>query len=153
MEKSIDAILSPYAGGADDLIPILQDVQQKHGFLSDDAMADISEYTGVPASRIYAVATFYAQFRFAPIGRTHITVCRGTACHVNGAPRILEKLEEILGISDGGTTNDGEYSLESVACIGACGLSPCIIMNKKVVAKLTPDKIAKLFPERKKTDA
>jgi NADH-quinone oxidoreductase subunit E len=146
MEKSLGAILSSYAGNPDDLIPILQHVQHEYGYLSDSAMAEISDYTGVPASRIFAVATFYAQFRFTPLGKNHIIVCRGTACHVNSAPRILDKLVEILGISDGETTEDKEYSLETVACIGACGLSPCIIMNNKVVAKLTPDKIAKLFP-------
>ncbi|MFC1650432.1 NAD(P)H-dependent oxidoreductase subunit E, partial [Candidatus Latescibacterota bacterium] len=107
----------------------------------------------VPASRIYAVATFYAQFRFTPLGRNHVTVCRGTACHVNGAPRILDEIETILGITDGETTEDMEYSLETVACIGACGLSPCIIMNRKVVAKLTPKKVAKLFSGGGKTDA
>ena len=153
MEKSLSEILRSYAGNADDLIPILQNVQHEHGFLSDSAMAEISDYTGVPASRIYAVATFYAQFRFTPVGKNHVIACRGTACHVRGAPRILDVIEKILGITDGETTEDMEYSLETVACIGACGLSPCIIVNKKVMAKLTPDKIAKLFPGGGKTDA
>ena len=145
MEKSLDTILSAYKGTADDLIPILQNVQHEFGYLPDDAMAEISEYTGVPASRIYAVATFYAQFRFTPIGKYHITACRGTACHVRGAPRILDVIESTLGISDGETTEDMEYSLETVACIGACGLSPCIMVNRKVLGKMTPKKVAELF--------
>ena len=153
MEEPLNKILSSFTGKPDELIPVLQKVQHEHGYLSDSAMAEISEYTGVPASRIYAVATFYAQFRFTPLGRNHVTVCRGTACHVNGAPRILEEIENVLGIADGETTEDMEYSLETVACIGACGLSPCIIMNKKVVAKLTPKKVAKLFSGCCKTDA
>ncbi len=147
MEKSLDAILSFYAGNADDLIPILQDVQREYGYLSGDAMAEISEYTGVPGSRIYAVATFYAQFRFSPIGKNHITVCRGTACHVRGASRILEKIEKTLGISDGETTEDMEYSLETAACIGACGLAPNIVINDKTYGRLTVNKIVEILTD------
>ncbi|MFC1539374.1 NADH-quinone oxidoreductase subunit NuoE [Candidatus Latescibacterota bacterium] len=150
MEKSLSAILSSFAGGPDELIPILQKVQHEFGYLSDSAMAEISEYTGVPASRIYAVATFYAQFRFTPIGRNHVTACRGTACHVRGAPRILDVIETTLGITDGDTTEDMEYSLETVACIGACGLSPCIMINRKVIAKMTPKKVTELFSKSDK---
>ena len=105
----------------------------------------MARFAGVPESRVYAVATFYAQFRFTPIGKNHVMVCRGTACHVRGAPRILEEVEKHLGIKEGETTPDLEYSLETVACIGACGLSPCMMTNKKVEANLTPKKVAKLF--------
>jgi len=98
------------------------------------------------------VATFYAQFRFTPIGRTHIMACRGTACHVRGAPRILEAIEKQLGIKEGETTEDLEYSLETVACIGACGLSPCIMVNKKVEAKMTPKKVTESFRKAGKDD-
>ena len=108
-------------------------------------MSAIARFAGIPESRVYAVATFYAQFRFTPIGKKHVLVCRGTACHVQGAPRILDELERQLGIKEGETTADMEYSLESVACIGACGLSPCIMIDKKVEAKLTPKKVAELF--------
>ena len=145
MEKQLYLILSSFKGKKDELIPILQRVQEEIGCLPEQLMLEIARFTGVPESRIYAVATFYAQFRFTPIGRNHVIVCRGTACHVRGAPRILEEIEKILGITDGETTEDMEYSLETVACIGACGLSPCIMINKKVKAKLTPKKVAKLF--------
>ena len=147
MEEPLSKIFSSFKGNPDELIPILQKVQHEYGYLSDSAMSETAEFTGVPSSRIYAVATFYAQFRFTPIGRNHITVCRGTACHVRGAPRILYEIEKTLGITDGETTEDLEYSLETVACIGACGLSPCIMINKKVKAKLTPRKVAELFTE------
>jgi NADH-quinone oxidoreductase subunit E len=120
-------------------------MQEELGFLSEDGMRQIARYTRVPESGVYAVATFYAQFRFTPIGKMHVMVCRGTACHVRGATRILEAIENQLGIKEGETTEDLEYSLETVACIGACGLSPCIMANKKVEAKLTPKKVAKLF--------
>jgi NADH-quinone oxidoreductase subunit E len=143
--ECLDEVLSRFEGRRDELIPILQGVQAAFGYLPEDAMLGIARFTGAPESAVYAVATFYAQFRFTPIGRNHIMVCRGTACHVRGASRILEALEEQLGIKEGETSEDLEYSLETVACIGACGLSPCIMANKKVEAKLTPKRVAKLF--------
>lgn len=141
----LDDVLSRFQGQRDELIPMLQGVQEAFGYLPEDAMLRIARFAGVPESAVFAVATFYAQFRFTPIGRNHIMVCRGTACHVRGASRILEALEEQLGIKEGETTEDLEYSLETVACIGACGLSPCIMANKQVRAKLTPKIVAKLF--------
>ena len=152
MEAQLDKVFSSYEGRRDELIPLLQDVQEELGFLPEEAMVAIGRFAGVPESGVYAVATFYAQFRFAPIGRNHIMVCRGTACHVRGAPRILEEVEHQLGIKEGQTSDDLEYSLETVACIGACGLSPCIMTNKKVEAKLTPKKVAKLFRKARADD-
>ena len=145
MEEDINKILYSFKGKSDELIPILQQVQKEFGYLSEESMLEIARFTGVPESRVYSVVTFYAQFRFTPIGRNHIVVCRGTACHVRGAARVLEKIENLLVIKEGETTPDMEYSLETVACIGACGLSPCIMINKKVEAKLTVKKITELF--------
>ncbi|MFH1868619.1 MAG: NADH-quinone oxidoreductase subunit NuoE [Candidatus Omnitrophota bacterium] len=150
MAKSLKALLKKYKGKQEELIPILQHVQEEHGYLSEEAMLEISKFTRLPESRIYAVATFYAQFRFKPIGKKHIIVCRGTACHVRGAPKILDKIKNELGINEGETTADMEYSLETVACIGCCGLSPCIVINKKVEAKMTPEKISSLFAKNNK---
>lgn len=149
--ECLDGIFASYQGKRDELIPILQDVQAQFGYLPEDAMMAIARFTRVPESQIYAVATFYAQFRFTPIGKTHIMVCRGTSCHVRGAPRILEEIEKQLGIKEGETTDDLEYSLETVACIGACGLSPCIMTNKKVEAKMTPKRVSECFAAAKKT--
>lgn len=143
--ECLDSIFSSYKGSREELIPLLQEVQQKFGYLPDNAMLAIARFARVPESAVYAVATFYAQFRFTPIGRNHIMVCRGTSCHVRGAPRILEAIEKQLGIKEGEATADLEYSLETVACIGACGLSPCIMTNKKVQAKMTPKKVAETF--------
>lgn len=145
MKERLSVILSSYHGKEEELISILQRVQQEFGYLPTDAMLEVARFTKVPESKVYAVATFYAQFRFTPIGRKHIMVCRGTSCYVRGAPRILEEIEKQLGIKEGETTPDMEYSLETVVCIGACGLSPCIMINKKVEAKMTPKKIAELF--------
>ena len=145
MEERLKTIFSACKRAKDQLIPILQKVQSEFGYLSEEAMAEIAKFINMPESQVYAVATFYAQFRFTPIGRNHVMVCRGTACHVRGAPRILEEIERQLGIKEGETTSDMKYSLETVACIGACGLSPCIMINKKVEAKLTPKKLAEIF--------
>lgn len=144
MEEQLHAILSSFEGRKHELIPILQQVQREFGYLREEAMREVARFVGVPESRVYAVATFYAQFRFTPIGKKHVLVCRGTACHVRGAPRILQEFERQLGIKEGETTPDQGYSLDTVACIGACGLSPCVMINKKVEANLTPKKVAKL---------
>lgn len=145
MNTSITEILSEFEGKTEELIPILQKVQEVNGFLSESSMADLAKFIKVPQSKIYGVATFYAQFRFKPKGKNHIMLCRGTACHVQGAPRILEDIETHLDIKEGETTADLEYSLESVACIGACSLAPCIMINDKVEAKLTSQKVKGLF--------
>jgi len=148
MSERLEQVLSVYEGKREELIPILQKVQEEFGYLPEGAMASIARLTRVPEANVYAVATFYAQFRFAPIGKQHIMVCRGTACHVRGAPRILEKLQKQLGIEEGETTEDRQYSLETVACIGACGLSPCITINKEVEAKMTPKRVNELLRTR-----
>ena len=153
VEERLKSILSSYEGKAEELIPILQEVQKESGYLSDQNMRETAEFVGVVESRVYAVATFYAQFRFTPIGRKHVTVCRGTACYVRGAPRILDAIENYLGIKEGETTEDLAFSLESVACIGACGLSPCILINNRVEAKVTPKKVTTLLGKESVTEA
>ena len=146
MEERLERVFSSYEGKGEELIPILQDVQEAYSFLPEDAMLGIAQFTRVPTSKVYGVATFYAQFRFEPRGRNHVLVCRGTACHVSGAPRVLEDVEAALGIKEGETSTDLEYSLETVACIGACSLAPCLMLNKVVEAKVNKKKIEKLFP-------
>jgi NADH-quinone oxidoreductase subunit E len=148
MEESLTPILSSYKGKRNELIPILQRVQVKFGYLSEEAMLKIAEFVGVPVSRVYAVASFYAQFRFTPIGRNRVMVCRGTACHVKGAPHILEEVKRQLDIAEGETTKDLEYTLETVACIGCCALAPCIMINDNVEAKMTSKKVIELFKKR-----
>lgn len=137
----IEEILATYPNARrDDLIPILQKVQHVEGFLSREAVIRIGEHLGLPASKIYGVATFYNQFRFQPQGRFNIQVCRGTACHVKGSLKVLDALTRELGIKPGETTRDGLFSLEVVACIGACGLAPVIAVNGEFYAGMTQEK-------------
>ena len=149
MDDSLDAILGKYDGNSFDLIPILQDVQHKFGYLPDPEMREVARFVGLPESRIYAVATFYEQFRFTPMGKNVITVCRGTACHVRGAKKVLEEYEDQLNIKEGETTEDLEYTLGTAACIGCCALAPCVMINEEVEAKLTPNKVAQSFRKEK----
>lgn len=136
--------------GRDTLIPILQDVQEAEGYLSRDSIRSISELLKLPMSKIYGVATFYNQFRFQPNGKYHVQVCRGTACHVKGSLQVLETVQRELGIKPGQTTRDGLFSLEVVACIGACGLAPVIAINGQFFAKMTPERIREVFESCKK---
>ena len=150
MDKRLVELFSSFDGKDEELIPILQKVQNTLGFLSDNSMEEIARFTRVPLSKLYGVATFYAQFRFSPIGEKHIMLCRGTACHVKGAPRIQEEVENQIGLKVGETSEDLKYSLENVACIGACSLAPCAMINGTVEANLTPKKVDKLFSSSKK---
>ena len=137
---------------ADDLIPILQDFQQKDGYLSESSICKVAEFLKLPTSRIFGVATFYNQFRFSPIGKYHISVCRGTACHVLGSETILHEIEKALEIKAGKTSRDGLFSIEVVACIGACGLAPVISINGEFHAKLTTNSIKTIIDDIKKND-
>jgi len=149
MNRNINDILSFFSGRPEELIPVLQAVQNEYGYLSEDSMVAIARFTRVPESKVYGVATFYAQFRFTPIGETHISVCRGTACHVRGSGKILENIENLLGIKSGDVTDDLKHSLETLACIGACGIAPCVMVNNKVNAKMTPQKIRDIINKDK----
>jgi NADH-quinone oxidoreductase subunit E len=138
-------VLDLYGGSEEELISILQDVQERFGYLPKDAMLQVSKFLSIPESRVYAVASFYAQFRFKPIGKNTVMVCRGTACHVKGAPRILDEFKRELGVDENETTEDNEYTLETVACLGCCALAPCAMINDEVAANLTPQKVKTLF--------
>jgi NADH-quinone oxidoreductase subunit E len=145
MTKILDEILSNYKGSKSELIPLLQDIQAKLGYLSEEAIKEVSKFTGVSESEIYGVATFYTQFRFTPVGKKHIMVCKGTACHVKGAPQIIEGIERHLGIKEGEVTLDLDYSLESVGCLGCCALAPCAMINEDVESNMTLKDIKKMF--------
>lgn len=142
----IEPIVARYPdAGRDSLIPILQDIQQDHGYLSREAVVKVGRHLDLPTSKIYGVATFYNQFRFQPQGKFHIQVCRGTACHVRGSLAVLEALQRELSIEPGQTSRDGVFSLEVVACIGACGLAPVICINDKFHANVTPRALTKIL--------
>ena len=138
--------------GRDSLIPILQEVQNSEGYLSREAIVGIGQHLDIPVSKIYGVATFYNLFRFQPIGKYHILVCRGTACHVKGSAKVLEAVMNALNLKPGMTTKDKIFSLDTVACLGACGLSPVICVNGEFIAKVTPKKVLKLINEYKENE-
>ncbi|MGV8144905.1 MAG: complex I 24 kDa subunit family protein, partial [Methanothermobacter sp.] len=117
MQKDLKEITSHYKGKKSDIIPILQDIQSKYGYLPEEMMQGVSNFARVSKSEVFGVATFYSQFRFTPKGKKHIQVCKGTACHVSGADKILEGIERQIGIKEGEVTSDMEYSLESVGCL------------------------------------
>jgi len=146
--NNIDTILAAHSNAdRDSLIPILQEVQDSQGYLSKDAVVKIGAHLQLPASKIYGVATFYNQFRFQPIGRYHIQVCRGTACHVKGSASVLSTLEMELKVKAGETTRDGLFSIEVVACIGACGLAPVISINGEFFAGVDNKSVRKILRE------
>lgn len=127
------------------LISILQEVQEKLGYLSPESMQQIGKHLGLSSAKVFGVATFYNQFRFHPPGKYHIQLCRGTACHVKGSANLLTAVKRELGIEDGQTTKDGLFSLETVACIGACGLAPVIKINDSFHGGVTIDDISTIL--------
>ena len=147
----IQEILADYPNAKrDSLIPILQDVQEKQGFLSRESVEEVGKALNVPVSKIYGVATFYNQFRFTPQGRFHIQVCRGTACHVKGSLAVLDALKRELKVEAGETTREGLFSLEVVACIGACGLAPVMNIDGNFHANLTTQMIPGILNQYRK---
>lgn len=123
------------------LIPILQSVQDAFGYLPREAILEVASYLGMTDVQVYGVASFYNLFRFTPLGKHPIQMCMGTACHVVGGGLVLEALERVLDIEVGGITEDGELSLDRVACIGCCGLAPVMVIGKKIYPKMTPTKV------------
>jgi len=132
-------IVEPWRNGKGGLIPILQAVQEQMGYLPPEALETISREMKIPSSEIYGVATFYAQFHLKPRGRHIIRVCRGTACHVRGSAKIMEKIMSMLGIAENGTTDDLRFTLEPVACLGCCGLAPVVMIDEDTHGRLTAD--------------
>jgi len=146
--NAVESVLKMHPrAGRDALIPILQQVQEEQGYLSREAVTSISRHLKLPAAKIYGVATFYNQFRFQPKGKYHFMVCRGTACHVKGSLRVLEMAQKLLKLKPGQTSRDRLFSLEVVACMGACGLSPVVNLNGEFHARVTPQKLSKIIHE------
>ncbi len=124
------------------LMPIMQKAQEIYGYLPIEVQKIISEAADIPLEKIFGVATFYAQFTLQPKGEYRISVCLGTACYVKGSKQVLDKISEELGISEGGITADGKFSLDSCRCVGACGLAPVMMINDDVYGRLVPDDVA-----------
>lgn len=147
--SKLDEILKKYQDAKGALIPVLQEVQNIYGYLPKDVIQNMAEKMDIPVSQIYGVVTFYAQFHLKARGKNIIRVCQGTACHVRGAKGILHELEEELKIKAGGTTEDLLFTLETVACIGACGLAPVLMINENTYGRLTPENIMGILAQYK----
>ncbi len=148
----IEDILVQYAEQRGSLITILQKAQDIYGYLPTDVIYHIGERTGNTPAKVMGVATFYTQFRLTPVGKYLIMLCQGTACHVNGSERIEAAIEEELGITDGGTTEDGLFSLKCVACLGCCSLSPVMMINEDTYGSLTPEKAVSILRDIRKKE-
>ena len=144
-EAKLLEVIAKYSGQKGALMPIMQEAQEIYGYLPYQVQKIISDETGIPIEKIYGVATFYAQFSMSPKGKYVVAVCLGTACYVKGSGAILEEVEKVLGIEDGGCTPDGKFSIEVCRCVGACGLAPVMIVGGDVYGKLTPDKVADIL--------
>lgn len=144
----INDILSRYAKERSNLIPILQEAQEKLGYLPEEAMEAIAGFLNLSNSTVYATSTFYSQFKFTPTGKKLVKVCHGTACHVRGGTRILSEVEKQLGIKPGETTDDREYSLETIACFGSCALAPVMVVDNDVYGRMTTSKVGPTLKEK-----
>ncbi len=144
-QVKLEEIITKYKHENGPLLPVLQHAQEVYGYLPAEVLKHISKALRIPLARIYGVATFYAQFRLVPSGRNVINVCLGTACHVRSGAKILETIEKALKIKDGATTQDRRFTLEVVACIGACGLAPVISINNEVHGRLLPESITEIL--------
>lgn len=136
-----------YDGQPGELIPLLQSAQDHFGYIPRRAIRYIASVTGVPESEVYGVITFYSQFRLRPMGKYVIRACAGTACHVSGASSILDAIQDELGVESGDTTEDGLFTLTSVACLGCCSLAPVIMVNDETFGRLTPASVRKVVRE------
>ena len=141
LEQEIQEILNQYTTVKDNLIPILNEVQVKYGYIPLIAQTKISEYLSIPMAEIYGVITFYSRFTLKPKGKYAISVCLGTACFVKGSEKIMERLKQRLQIKEGETTKDGKFSIDATRCVGACGIAPVFTVNGEVYGRATVKKL------------
>ena len=151
--RLLEGVLETYADVKGSLITILQKTQDIYGYVPIDAVYHIAERTGLTPAKILGVATFYSQFRFTAVGKYLIMVCKGTACYVNGAERIIDTISEELGIGNNETTADGLFSLSIVSCLGCCSLAPVMMINEDTYGSLTPDKVKKILKDIREKEA
>lgn len=143
----VEEVLEDFRGQRSDLIPILQEVQARLGFLSAEAMEAIAAGLGLSATDVYGVATFYTQFRFTAPGRRCLKICDGTACHVRGSEQLLQTIARVLGIHPGETTADRHFSLERMMCLGSCALAPALVVDDVVYGRINRQRLEKLLAE------
>lgn len=137
----------------DKTIPILQEIQTRKGYIPEELLNQVSELTGIPISDFFGVATFYSQFRFTPLGKYLIRICNGTACFVSGSDILFDTLADLLKVKDGETTEDGLFTLETVACLGCCSLAPVVMISGRVYGKQSLESVRKLIESIRKEEA
>lgn len=140
--KILDEMGGP---GRGDTIPLLQRLQDAYGYLPKEVVFEVSRITGIPASRLFGVATFYAQFSLEPRGEHTVRCCRGTACHVKGSKKIADEIAKQLGVEEGGTTADRKFTFETVACLGTCFLAPAVMIDENYHGDMRPDRVKRIL--------
>ena len=147
MEPKLQTIVDRYKAGKSTLVGVLQEITQGYGYLPEEVLHETARATEAPVSLFFSLATFYKSFRLQPIGKKHVCVCVGTACHVRGAPKVVDVLERELAVKAGETTPDGNYTLETVNCIGACAMGPLVTVNGEYHGNMGQKKTSKLLKE------
>lgn len=150
IDEKLEKIAKKYKNVEGGIISALHEVQDTYGYISSTAQKYLSKELNVPMSEIYGIITFYSRFSLIPKGKFNIQVCMGTACYVKGSDKVLNRFKQKLGIEEGKTTEDGKFSLESVRCIGACGLAPAIVINEEVYGKMDEKKVDELIEKYSK---
>ena len=145
--QKVKDIAAKFKGNKNMLISLLQDIMEAFGFIPEEVVRLVAEEMDVPVGRLYELATFYTSFRLKPIGKNHVCVCVGTACHVRGATNVVETLERELNVKSGETTDDFRYTLDTVNCLGACALGPLVTVNGEYHGKMNQKKIKKLVKD------
>jgi NADH-quinone oxidoreductase subunit E len=147
LQEKVSKVLTKHDNDKSLLVDILQDIQAEIGYLPKDALVETGKQLGVPVSRVYSVATFFKAFSLTERGRHLVSVCMGTACHVRGAAKVLQQIEQELGINTGETTKDLKFTLETVNCVGACALGPMVIVGEDYHGEMTPEGITSVLKE------
>lgn len=150
IKDDMQEIMNKYTVEKDNLIPILNEVQEKYGYIPKVAQLEISNYLKIPMAEIYGVVTFYSRFTLEPKGKYNISVCLGTACFVKGSQKILDRLKDRLGLEEGKTSSDGKFSIDTTRCVGACGIAPVFTVNDEVYGRATVKKLDEVLDELEK---
>ncbi|HOX76069.1 MAG TPA: NAD(P)H-dependent oxidoreductase subunit E [Bacteroidales bacterium] len=146
MSTDIESIIKKYkAGRREDMIPLLQEIQDQYGYLSEEIIVKVGNFTGLSTTKIYGLATFYDQFRFVPAGKIVLKICNGTSCFLNGSQSVISRIREETGLTPGQTSRDGVYSYEIVTCMGGCTNGPLLTVNGKYYTHVNPEQIPELL--------
>ena len=147
IKKEVQEIMTPYKEEKDNLIPILNEIQEKYGYIPKTAQLEVSKYLNIPMAEIFGVITFYSRFTLEPKGKYNISVCLGTACFVKGSQAILDRLKERLKLEEGRTSEDGKFSIDTTRCVGACGIAPVFTVNGEVYGHATVKKLDEVLKQ------